>query len=87
MKPGKRDQVNLIWALGGLYLLYTGAEMLYRLFAGKAELRAVSAVGGLVFLAVGGMMLFREWRVFRTQKRGTARDEELPEGGKGGEAP
>ena len=60
MEPGKRDQVNLIWVLGGLYLIYTGGEMLYRIAAGEAELLVVSGLGGLAFLVIGGVMLCRE---------------------------
>lgn len=81
MKPEKRDQVNLVWVLGGLYLVYTGCEMLYRLLAGEAEMAAVSGVGGLIFLLVGGLMLLREWKAYQTQKRGDQEEEREEEGG------
>lgn len=91
MEPGKRDQVNLIWVLGGLYLIYTGGEMLYRIAAGEAELLVVSGLGGLAFLVIGGVMLCREWKAFQTQKRrgmeGPRAAEEPPEGEEGGEEP
>ena len=76
MESGRGDRVNLIWLLGGMYLIYTGCEMIYGIIAGTAELKAVSGVGGLSFLLVGGLMLRREWMAYQAQRRGGGEEAE-----------
>ncbi len=60
--------VNGIWILGGGYLIYTAAQLLYNFFTGTTEIPVGNVLGGVVFALAGALMLFREWQVYRANK-------------------